>query len=85
MRVSSILSACSAVSAVAAQFTNYAKTSSHVFTINGKTEYFAGTNTYWLGFQINNADVDLVMSHLAAVGNHFLSENLNILSKFRAN
>jgi hypothetical protein len=26
-----------------------------------------GTNTYWIGFLTNNADVDLVMSHLVAV------------------
>jgi len=67
MRVSSILSACSVLSLAAAQaFTSYAKTSGHVFSINGVTEYFAGTNTYWIGFLTNNADVDLVMTHLAA-------------------
>jgi mannan endo-1,4-beta-mannosidase len=27
-----------------------------------------GTNTYWIGFLTNNADVDLVMSHIAASG-----------------
>jgi hypothetical protein len=26
-----------------------------------------GTNTYWIGFLTDNADVDLVMSHLVAV------------------
>lgn len=26
-----------------------------------------GTNTYWIGFLTDNADVDLVMSHIAAV------------------
>jgi mannan endo-1,4-beta-mannosidase len=47
--------------------TSYAKTNGHLFTINGKTKYFMGTNTYWIGFLTNNADVDLVMSHLASV------------------
>jgi len=26
-----------------------------------------GTNSYWIGFLTNNADVDLVMSHLVSV------------------
>lgn len=26
-----------------------------------------GTNSYWIGFLTDNADVDLVMTHLAAV------------------
>jgi len=77
MRVSSILSACSVLSLAAAQaFTSYAKTSGHVFSINGVTEYFAGTNTYWIGFLTNNADVDLVMTHLAAVRILLFSEDV---------
>lgn len=65
---SSTVVATSSTSANAASaFTSYAKTSGHVFNINGKTEYFMGTNSYWIGFLTNNADVDLVMSHLAAV------------------
>lgn len=39
-----------------------------MFNINGKVQYFSGTNTYWIGFLTNNADVDLVMSDLAATG-----------------
>jgi mannan endo-1,4-beta-mannosidase len=38
-----------------------------LFTINGKKEYFIGTNSYWIGFLNNNADVDLVMFNLVAV------------------
>jgi len=38
------------------------------FNINGVTQYFAGTNSYWIGFLTNNADVDLVMSHLKSSG-----------------
>ncbi|OQN95235.1 hypothetical protein B0A48_18729 [Cryoendolithus antarcticus] len=38
------------------------------FIIDGKVQYFAGTNTYWIGFLTNNADVDLVMQHLATSG-----------------
>lgn len=38
------------------------------FNIDGTTQYFAGTNSYWIGFLTNNADVDLVMSHIKASG-----------------
>jgi mannan endo-1,4-beta-mannosidase len=38
------------------------------FNIDGTTGYFAGTNSYWIGFLTNNADVDLVMTHLKASG-----------------
>lgn len=34
------------------------------FVIDGREGYFAGTNSYWLPFLTNDADVDLVMSHL---------------------
>ena len=39
-----------------------------LFEIDGTTKYFAGTNAYWIGFLTNNADVDLVMSHLQTSG-----------------
>lgn len=38
------------------------------FNIDGTTQYFAGTNAYWIGFLTNNADVDLVMTHLKSAG-----------------
>lgn len=38
------------------------------FNIDGSTSYFVGTNTYWIGFLTNNADVDTVMSHLQSTG-----------------
>ncbi|TVY16294.1 Mannan endo-1,4-beta-mannosidase A [Lachnellula arida] len=66
MRISSILSACAVVSVATAAFSSYAKPSDHVFSIDGKAQYFAGTNTYWIGFLTNNSDVDTVMTHLAA-------------------
>ena len=34
------------------------------FNIDGQTGYAAGSNSYWIGFLTNNADVDLVMNHL---------------------
>lgn len=39
-----------------------------LFNVDGKTGYFAGTNSYWIGFLTNNANVDLVMSHLQTSG-----------------
>ncbi|KAF3384799.1 putative mannan endo-1,4-beta-mannosidase F [Penicillium rolfsii] len=44
--------------------TVFPSTSGLNFTIDGKTSYYAGTNSYWIGFLANNADVDLVMQHL---------------------
>ncbi|OIW31898.1 glycoside hydrolase [Coniochaeta ligniaria NRRL 30616] len=38
------------------------------FTIDGQTAYFAGTNSYWIGFLTNNADVDLVLDHISQSG-----------------
>jgi len=38
------------------------------FNIDGSTSYYAGTNSYWIGFLTSNADVDTVMSHLKSSG-----------------
>lgn len=38
------------------------------FNIDGIIKYFAGTNSYWIGFLTNKADVDLVMTHLQGAG-----------------
>jgi len=48
---------------------SYVKTSGTGWVIDGDTvDYFAGTNAYWIGFLTNNADVDLVMSHIQSAG-----------------
>lgn len=47
---------------------SFARASGNLFNIDGKTGYFAGTNSYWIGFLTNNADIDLVMSHLQTSG-----------------
>jgi mannan endo-1,4-beta-mannosidase len=36
------------------------------FKLDGVTRYWAGTNAYWLPFQTNDADVDLVLDHMSA-------------------
>ncbi|OHW95211.1 endo-beta-mannosidase protein [Colletotrichum incanum] len=38
------------------------------FIIDDQTKYFAGSNSYWISFLTNNADVDLVMSNVAKSG-----------------
>jgi len=47
--------------------TSFAQANGNVFTINGQTEYFMGTNCYWCGFLTLNSDVDKVMSDAASV------------------
>ncbi|EEA18972.1 hypothetical protein TMatcc_010486 [Talaromyces marneffei ATCC 18224] len=48
--------------------TGFSKVNGLNFTIDGKTNYFVGTNTYWLAFLNNKSDVDLVLSDIAASG-----------------
>ncbi|PYH95581.1 endo-beta-1,4-mannanase [Aspergillus ellipticus CBS 707.79] len=43
-------------------------TSGLQFTIDGETGYFAGTNSYWIGFLTDNDDVDTVMKDLKSSG-----------------
>jgi len=47
---------------------SFVKTSGRVFVIDGEETYFAGTNSYWIPFLTDNADVDLVMGHLQTTG-----------------
>ncbi|RMY53953.1 hypothetical protein D0863_13784 [Hortaea werneckii] len=47
---------------------SYPATSGTSFVIDGEPGYFAGTNSYWIGFLTNDADVDLVMEHLQESG-----------------
>jgi mannan endo-1,4-beta-mannosidase len=47
---------------------SYVTKSGLFFNIDGTAKYFAGTNSYWIGFFTNNADVDLVITHLQTSG-----------------
>lgn len=38
------------------------------FEIGNTTQYFRGTNAYWLPFQTNLEDIDSTLDHLAAGG-----------------
>lgn len=46
----------------------FSKASGVLFTIDGVTKYFAGTNCYWCGFLTANGDVDHVFTDIAAAG-----------------
>ncbi|KAL2201936.1 fungal cellulose binding domain-containing protein [Sarocladium strictum] len=48
--------------------TGFPTTSGTKFTIDGKTKYFAGTNSYWISFLSNTADVDKALNEVAASG-----------------
>nr|AFJ68087.1 MAN5 [Bispora antennata] len=60
--------ATSTIAPPVASITSFAKAAGNVFNINGKSQYFMGTNSYWIGFFTSNDDVDLVFSHLASTG-----------------
>ncbi|KAF2218615.1 glycoside hydrolase superfamily [Elsinoe ampelina] len=47
---------------------SFASASGSLFNIDGKKQYFVGTNSYWIGFLDNNDDIDLVFSHLQTAG-----------------
>ncbi len=54
--------------ALAPRATSYPSASGLSFNIDGTVKYYAGTNSYWIPFLTNNADVDLVMGHLQSAG-----------------
>ncbi|KAN0095948.1 glycoside hydrolase family 5 protein [Hyaloscypha variabilis] len=45
-----------------------AKVSGRLFAIDGKVEYFAGSNAWWLAHLSNNSDVDIALQEVAATG-----------------
>lgn len=61
-------SAWAAQTAPAATAPGFPTTSGLRFSINGTTKYLAGSNSYWIGFLTNNADVDIVLDHIATSG-----------------
>lgn len=48
--------------------TEFPTTDGLQFVIDGKAGYFAGSNSYWIGFLTNNDDVDLVLDHMDEAG-----------------
>lgn len=44
-----------------------AKVAERLFNIDGKVEYFAGSNAWWLAHLSENADVDAALKQVAAV------------------
>ncbi|OAA57086.1 Glycoside hydrolase, subgroup, catalytic core [Niveomyces insectorum RCEF 264] len=55
-------------SAVTVAAASYPTTSGTKFVVNGEAKYLVGTNSYWIGFLTNNADVDSVLDHIAKSG-----------------
>lgn len=53
---------------IGARGTGFPTTSGLDFEIDGKQSYFAGSNSYWIGFLTNNDDVDLVLDHMDESG-----------------
>ncbi|KAL8644655.1 MAG: hypothetical protein Q9226_007658, partial [Calogaya cf. arnoldii] len=49
-------------------YSQVSTTSRRLFSIAGKTQYFAGTNAWWLGHLRSNLDVDTAVSQIAATG-----------------
>ncbi|KAJ5109535.1 hypothetical protein N7456_006210 [Penicillium angulare] len=62
-KTTSSLTSSSSSSTVASS-TDFPSVTGLNFTIDGETDYFAGTNAYWIGFLTDDDDVDLVMTHL---------------------
>ncbi|RYP61146.1 hypothetical protein DL771_010220 [Monosporascus sp. 5C6A] len=46
----------------------FVTTNGTMFNIDGVTKYYAGTNSYWISFLTNNADVDFTLDQLAQSG-----------------
>lgn len=70
-QTSSSASVNSSTSLVLSQRTgssHFAKVDGLKFNIDGESKYFAGTNSYWLPFLTNNADVDSVFKNLKNSG-----------------
>jgi mannan endo-1,4-beta-mannosidase len=49
-------------------FPRISKANSFRFELGNSTNYFTGTNAYWLPFVANNEDIDLALDHIAASG-----------------
>ncbi|KAI1807039.1 carbohydrate-binding module family 1 [Daldinia bambusicola] len=64
--------AISTTDAVPSAATSFAKTDGLLFNIDGETKYYAGTNSYWISFLTNNADVDKTLDQLKAAGHKIL-------------
>lgn len=58
----------STANALVSRAASNSKVDGLLFNIDGETKYYAGTNSYWIGFLTNNADIDLVMGHLKTSG-----------------
>ncbi|KAI0134697.1 glycoside hydrolase superfamily [Xylariales sp. AK1849] len=65
---STAVSTTSKSTTAAAAATGFSKTDGTQFNIDGSTKYYPGTNSYWLSFLTNNADVDSTLDDLVEAG-----------------
>lgn len=72
MKYSSILGLTAAATLVAASPMKRQSSFAHVdglkFNIDGVTKYYAGTNSYWLGFTTGDADIDTALDRIQESG-----------------
>lgn len=47
---------------------NFAKTSGRLFEIDGKVQYFAGTNSWWLSHLSKDSDIDAALKEMKRTG-----------------
>jgi mannan endo-1,4-beta-mannosidase len=61
-----LVAACAAMPALRiAPIRTIPKANGLYFEFDGEKRYFAGTNSYWLPYLQSNADVNLVLDHMA--------------------
>ncbi|KAK7553450.1 mannan endo-1,4-beta-mannosidase A [Phyllosticta citricarpa] len=63
-----IFATCVLAAPTARAATSYPTTNGLKFTIDGTSKYFAGTNSYWIGFLTKDADVDTALDQIKASG-----------------
>ncbi|KAI1862583.1 uncharacterized protein JN550_010108 [Neoarthrinium moseri] len=67
-RSTTITTKTSSTSTTVPVATGIAKTDGTLFNIDGVTKYYPGTNSYWISFLTNNADVDSTLDDLVDSG-----------------
>ncbi|KAF2460495.1 putative mannan endo-1,4-beta-mannosidase A-1 [Lineolata rhizophorae] len=67
MKFSKIFCPAGLAASAAAQ-ADFPSTDGTLFNIDGVTDYYAGTNSYWISMTMNDNDVNLVMDHLEESG-----------------
>ncbi|KAI1342813.1 carbohydrate-binding module family 1 [Xylariaceae sp. FL0016] len=67
-KLTSTSTGTAATTTTAAAATDFPHADGTLFNIDGETKYYAGTNSYWIGFLTNDADVDTALDALVDSG-----------------